>query len=161
MRAHAVHMRNTETMLVRAALEHHTSTNVAVSMRLQQQATSLHWATAGCSVRMRQCDDCARKAVYSARLLLLLDNFQLFLLFCIGKRPIFSSGLRLTPTKNSARVPRAQIGHTLAVSIIPVTVTPESPPRGWSSDAKEKFVKDFVAAWTKVMNLDRFDLMLK
>lgn len=27
------------------------------------------------------------------------------------------------------------------------------------SDAKEKFVKDFVAAWTKVMNLDRFDLM--
>jgi catalase-peroxidase len=26
------------------------------------------------------------------------------------------------------------------------------------SDAKEKFVKDFVAAWTKVMNLDRFDL---
>ena len=27
-----------------------------------------------------------------------------------------------------------------------------------SSDGKEKFVKDFVAAWTKVMNLDRFDL---
>lgn len=27
-----------------------------------------------------------------------------------------------------------------------------------SSDAKEKFVKDFVAAWTKVMNADRFDL---
>ena len=26
------------------------------------------------------------------------------------------------------------------------------------ADAKEKFVKDFVAAWTKVMNLDRFDL---
>ena len=25
-------------------------------------------------------------------------------------------------------------------------------------DAKEKFVKDFVAVWTKVMNLDRFDL---
>ena len=25
------------------------------------------------------------------------------------------------------------------------------------SDSKEKFVKDFVAAWTKVMNLDRFD----
>jgi catalase-peroxidase len=25
-------------------------------------------------------------------------------------------------------------------------------------DAKEKFVKDFVAAWTKVMNADRFDL---
>lgn len=25
-------------------------------------------------------------------------------------------------------------------------------------DAKEKFVHDFVAAWTKVMNADRFDL---
>ncbi|MFF1920332.1 catalase/peroxidase HPI [Streptomyces sp. NPDC058221] len=28
-----------------------------------------------------------------------------------------------------------------------------------SDDAKEKFVKDFVAAWDKVMNLDRFDLV--
>jgi len=28
-----------------------------------------------------------------------------------------------------------------------------------SADAKAKFVKDFVAAWTKVMNLDRFDLV--
>ncbi len=27
-----------------------------------------------------------------------------------------------------------------------------------SADAKEKFVKEFVAAWSKVMNLDRFDL---
>ena len=27
-----------------------------------------------------------------------------------------------------------------------------------SSDAQEKFVRDFVAAWAKVMNLDRFDL---
>ncbi len=27
-----------------------------------------------------------------------------------------------------------------------------------SSDAEEKFVQDFVAAWNKVMNLDRFDL---
>jgi catalase-peroxidase len=26
------------------------------------------------------------------------------------------------------------------------------------ADAQEKFIKDFVAAWTKVMNLDRFDL---
>jgi catalase-peroxidase len=26
-----------------------------------------------------------------------------------------------------------------------------------SADAKEKFVKDFVASWNKVMNLDRFD----
>jgi catalase-peroxidase len=25
-------------------------------------------------------------------------------------------------------------------------------------DAREKFARDFVAAWNKVMNLDRFDL---
>jgi catalase-peroxidase len=28
-----------------------------------------------------------------------------------------------------------------------------------SADSKEKFVKDFVAAWTKVMNADRFDIV--
>jgi catalase-peroxidase len=28
-----------------------------------------------------------------------------------------------------------------------------------SSDAQQKFVRDFVAAWSKVMNLDRFDLV--
>jgi catalase-peroxidase len=27
-----------------------------------------------------------------------------------------------------------------------------------SADSKEKFAKDFVAAWTKVMNADRFDV---
>jgi catalase-peroxidase len=27
-----------------------------------------------------------------------------------------------------------------------------------SADAQKKFVQDFVTAWTKVMNLDRFDL---
>jgi catalase-peroxidase len=27
-----------------------------------------------------------------------------------------------------------------------------------SSDAKEKFVKDFISVWDKVMNLDRFEL---
>jgi catalase-peroxidase len=26
------------------------------------------------------------------------------------------------------------------------------------SDAKEKFVRDFIAAWRKVMELDRFDV---
>jgi len=26
------------------------------------------------------------------------------------------------------------------------------------ADAKEKFARDFVAAWNKVMNLDRFDV---
>ena len=29
-----------------------------------------------------------------------------------------------------------------------------------SSDSREKFAKDFAAAWTKVMNLDRYDLAL-
>lgn len=29
------------------------------------------------------------------------------------------------------------------------------------ADGRDKFVKDFVAAWSKVMNLDRFDLALK
>jgi catalase-peroxidase len=27
-----------------------------------------------------------------------------------------------------------------------------------SADAKEKFARDFAAAWAKVMNADRFDL---
>ena len=27
-----------------------------------------------------------------------------------------------------------------------------------SDDSKEKFINDFVSAWDKVMNLDRFDL---
>jgi catalase-peroxidase len=30
-----------------------------------------------------------------------------------------------------------------------------------SEDGKEKFVRDFVAAWNKVMNLDRFDLAVR
>ena len=29
-----------------------------------------------------------------------------------------------------------------------------------SADAKEKFVNDFVVVWNKVMNLDRFDLVV-
>ena len=28
-----------------------------------------------------------------------------------------------------------------------------------STDAKQEFAQDFVAAWSKVMNLDRFDLV--
>ena len=39
--------------------------------------------------------------------------------------------------------------------------TPSCAPRRGvyaSDDAREKFVQDFVAAWVKVMNLDRFDL---
>ena len=29
------------------------------------------------------------------------------------------------------------------------------------TDSKEKFARDFVAAWTKVMNLDRFERRLR
>ena len=39
--------------------------------------------------------------------------------------------------------------------------TPNSAPWRKSTEvrtAQEKFVHDFVAAWNKVMNLDRFDL---
>jgi catalase-peroxidase len=33
------------------------------------------------------------------------------------------------------------------------------PPSAWRrSDAQRKFIEDFVAAWNKVMNLDRVDL---
>jgi hypothetical protein len=35
------------------------------------------------------------------------------------------------------------------------------PALAWvyaSDDAREKFVRDFVAVWHKVMNLDRFDV---
>jgi catalase-peroxidase len=28
-------------------------------------------------------------------------------------------------------------------------------------DSKQKFVRDFVAAWTKMMNMDRFDLAVR
>ncbi|SHE23315.1 hypothetical protein [methanotrophic endosymbiont of Bathymodiolus puteoserpentis (Logatchev)] len=30
-----------------------------------------------------------------------------------------------------------------------------------SDDAKQKFVNDFIAAWVKVMTLDRFDMAVK
>ena len=30
-----------------------------------------------------------------------------------------------------------------------------------SADAKQKFAEDFIAAWSKVMNLDRFELGVK
>ena len=47
------------------------------------------------------------------------------------------------------------------VSISSSARTPSCAPLPKSmaqADAQEKFVDDFVAAWTKVMNADRFDL---
>lgn len=34
-------------------------------------------------------------------------------------------------------------------------------PEYASDDGKEKFVRDFIAAWNKVMNLERFDLLTR
>jgi len=40
-----------------------------------------------------------------------------------------------------------------------LTLLPRAPTEVYgSSDAQKKFVRDFVAAWNKVMNLDRFDI---
>ena len=53
-----------------------------------------------------------------------------------------SSGPAAAPTSSSARTPScARVAEVYA-----------------SDDAEEKFVKDFVAAWVKVMNLDRYDI---
>ena len=58
-----------------------------------------------------------------------------------------------------------------AETILPKTKTPGAKELGvpqfidkmvndtMDAAGKEKFVKDFVAAWNKVMNLDRFDLI--
>jgi catalase-peroxidase len=41
---------------------------------------------------------------------------------------------------------------------IPILLPPRALAEVYASeDAPEKFVRDFVAAWDKVMNLDRFD----
>ena len=45
--------------------------------------------------------------------------------------------------------PRPSLAASSAVSLAEVY---------GSSDAQAKFVQDFVGAWTKVMNLDRFEL---
>jgi hypothetical protein len=59
-----------------------------------------------------------------------------------GKRP---SGSRRPPTSSSGHIPRLR---ALAEVVA-------------SDDGKEKFVRDFVAAWNKVMNLDRYDLLAR
>jgi acyl-coenzyme A synthetase/AMP-(fatty) acid ligase len=58
-------------------------------------------------------------------------------------RAVFSSGgpLQFDVVQETLRM----LGH------VPIEVY-------GSSDAEKKFVQDFVAAWTKVMNLDRFDI---
>ena len=58
------------------------------------------------------------------------------------RRPATSSGPPPPSTSSSARTRSSG----------------RSPRSTRADDAKEKFVRDFVAAWDKVMNLDRFDL---
>ena len=58
----------------------------------------------------------------------------------------------------------AAINHWRERSPSPDGVSLAAPLRALAevyaqADAQPKFVRDFVAAWTKVMNLDRFDLV--
>jgi catalase-peroxidase len=75
-----------------------------------------------------------------------------------------------TEWRQSPSVPHVYEGHDRATGEVKWTATAvdlvfgaNSQLRGYaevyaSDDAREKFVRDFVAAWNKVMNLDRFDL---
>ena len=60
-----------------------------------------------------------------------------------------------------ATAPRVRSSGPAPPSTSSSVRTPSSEPSRKSmpcDDAQEKFVRDFVAAWDKVMNLDRFDL---
>ena len=59
---------------------------------------------------------------------------------------------RATRVSPSGRPPRVDLVFGSNSSCV---LSPRSTPR---DDAKQKFVEDFVAAWVKVMNNDRFDL---
>ncbi len=61
----------------------------------------------------------------------------------------------------AATAPPARSGGPAAASTSSSARTPSCAPLAEvyaSDDAREKFVHDFVAAWDKVMNLDRYDL---
>ena len=67
---------------------------------------------------------------------------------------------RRTSTR-AATAPRARSSGPRPRSTSSSVPTRSSAPSRRSTrsdDSQEKFVRDFVAAWTKVMNLDRFDL---
>jgi catalase-peroxidase len=75
-----------------------------------------------------------------------------------------------TEWKASESTANVYEGRDRASGTVKWTATPVDLAFGWNSqlralsevygcdDSKEKFVTDFVAAWDKVMNLDRFDL---
>ena len=56
--------------------------------------------------------------------------------------------LRIDAFRNETRFARLHADRALAIAEVYA-----------SKDAEQKFVMDFVAAWSKVMNLDRFDLL--
>jgi catalase-peroxidase len=74
---------------------------------------------------------------------------------------------RSPPVRRRLRGPRPQDRRTkwtAPASTSSSAPTPSSAPSPRSTPPptrKEKFVHDFVAAWTKVMNLDRFDLFVQ
>ena len=56
------------------------------------------------------------------------------------------------PTWTATRVDLIFGSHSVLRALAEVYAT---------ADSKEKFVKDFVKAWAKVMNLDRYDLVTR
>ena len=62
--------------------------------------------------------------------------------------------------KEYARIGCEGAGDTDALALAARELTGEASRevRSRKADAQEQFLHDFVAAWTKVMNLDRFDL---
>jgi hypothetical protein len=60
-------------------------------------------------------------------------------------------GATARPARSSGPAPASTSSSARTRSSAP------SPRSTLCDDAKEKFVNDFVAAWNKVMNLDRFD----
>jgi catalase-peroxidase len=76
---------------------------------------------------------------------------------------LFGYEWQLTNSPAGAHQWQAQDGAGAAGIPGPIDATDTRPPTMLaevyaSDDASEKFVHDFVAAWAKVMNLDRFDL---
>jgi hypothetical protein len=68
--------------------------------------------------------------------------------------------LDCTPACRTYSTRRAAIGSTCGARRAGrYAASSAAPTEAYAcDDARETFVRDFVAAWTKVMNLDRYDL---
>ena len=66
-----------------------------------------------------------------------------------------TTGANDVPVEQGVFTLSANLGSTVFIGLERFL---ELRVRPGASDAQEKFVHDFVAAWVKVMNLDRFDL---